>query len=162
MLVIPSEGKGMVWVAGSPFSPRAFVLAKLGVALFFTAVTASVPLLILGLGRDWPVRAWGVAFLAGPPVALVGASVGILLAARWGRLDWDDPRRMLQPAAHLLHGVFIVVGFIAVATAGALASEDALAVRSWALIALAGASALITWLSLALAIRAAARKEWLV
>jgi hypothetical protein len=162
MLVIPSEGKGMVWVAGSPFTPRAFVLAKLGVALVFTAITASVPLLVLGLGRDWPARAWGVAFLAGPPVALMGASAGILLAARWGRLDWDDPRRMLQPAAHLLHAVFIIVGFIAVATAGALASEDALAVRTWALIALAAASALVTWASLALAIRAAARKEWLV
>jgi hypothetical protein len=162
MLVIPSEGKGMVWTAGSPLSPRVFVLAKMGVAMFFTAVTASVPLLVLGLGRDWPPRAWGVAFLAGPLVALMGASAGILLAARWGRLDWDDPRRMLQPAAHLLHGVFIVVGFIAVATAGALATEDALAVRTWALAALAGASALVTWFSLALAIRAVARKEWLV
>jgi len=69
---------------------------------------------------------------------------------------------MLQPAAHLLHGVFIIVGFIAVATAGALASEDALAVRSWALTGLAAATALVTWLSLTLAIRAAARKEWLV
>ena len=162
MLVIPSEGKGIVWTAGSPLSPRAFVLAKLGIALFFTAVTASVPILILGLGRDWNAGAWGTAFLAGPAVVVMGASVGILLATRWGRLDWDDPRRMLQPAAHLLHGLFIVVAFALVAVAGALSAETARTARVWALAGLGAASVLVAWSSLALAIRAAARKEWLV
>ena len=66
MLVIPSEGKGMVWAAASPMSPRVFVLAKLGTALVFTAIAATVPILILGLSHGWTAEAWTTASIGLP------------------------------------------------------------------------------------------------
>ncbi len=161
-LVLPAEGRAVVWPAGAPLPARRFVLAKLLAALLFTGTVTSAFLFLMGIVMRWPLVMWVEMAVLGPLVALFGASLGLFLAARWGRFDWDDPRRMLQPAAQLFHAALMVMGFVLAATAAALSELTEGLFQLGALAAMAGLCLVLSGIGIADAVRTLSRKEWLL
>ncbi len=161
-LVIPSEGRAVVWSSMAPVTPRRFILAKTASALMLT-VTVTAPFALgLGLFKRWSPESWGQMAVAGPAVALFGVAMGLFLAVRWGRFDWDDPRRMLQPAAHLVHALVMLTGFVLMAGAGAAFEFGASGFAPWVLGLLTALCAAGAVLGLVDAVRIARAKEWVL
>ena len=159
-LVVPSEGRAVVWPAVAPLSPFRFILGKLIAALLLCGFLSAGFFAFLAAVQHWSPRALGELILLSPPVALFGASMGVFLAARWGRFDWDDPRRMLHPAAQIFHALIMALGFVVtVALTGLDAELGTYLHRTVTLVAVALCLGFMA-VAFADAVRTARRREW--
>jgi hypothetical protein len=159
-LVVPSEGKAVVWPAVAPISPFRFILGKMIAALLLCFGLSAGFFAFLAAVQHWSPGALARLLLLSPPVALFGASMGVFLASRWGRFDWDDPRRMLHPAAQIFHALVMGLGFVVtVALTGIDTEADPSLGRAVTATAVVLCLGFMT-VALADAVRTARRREW--
>lgn len=113
ILVVPMEGRAAWRLLYSPLPLRHLAAAKWVGAMLLTlpVVLAQSALLRLLFDRSWAESLHGglIAFAS----ALAGTAFGVWVGAAFANFDWDHPRRMITPGAHVIWT--IGVGIIAFA-----------------------------------------------
>ena len=112
--LIPLEGKSF-WITKLSPQPSSRILFEKFILGFTTStVLAWIAVIIIGMYFHHPLRLMVLAIVASMSFSGVLSSIGLLLATRFARFDWEHPKRMLSSAGGLLLSLasLIIVGVI--------------------------------------------------
>jgi len=100
--LIPLEGKSF-WITMLSPQPSSRILVEKFILGFTTStVLAWIAVIIIGIYFHHPLRLMVLAIAVSMSFSGVLSSMGLLIATRFARFDWDHPKRMLSSAGGLL------------------------------------------------------------
>jgi hypothetical protein len=100
--LIPLEGKSF-WITKLSPQPSSRILGEKFILGFTTStVLAWIAVIIIGISFHHPLRLMVLAIAVSMSFSGVLSSMGLLIATRFARFDWDHPKLMLSSAGGLL------------------------------------------------------------
>lgn len=100
--LIPLEGKAFWITKLSPHPSFRILIEKFFLGFAISTILAWLAVIINWIYFHHPLRVMILALLASMSFSGALSSIGILLATRFARFDWDHPKRMLSTAGGLL------------------------------------------------------------